>query len=79
MKIPSGEKLLVTHIDGKKRYLITRTADRSGYVGYEVLENNKLKRLGKRKTPYEVEDLFGLDNKGEDQKKSVRSRAKKMD
>ena len=75
MKIPKGEKLLVTYNTGDRHYLITRTIDNSGYVGYEIIED-KLKKLGKRKSPLEVEELFE-SGKG-DKQKSVKTRAKKM-
>ena len=75
MKIPTGEKLLVTYRDGDRHYLITRTADCTGYVGYEII-GDKLKKLGKRKSPVEVEELF---TQGKGESKDVKTRTKKMD
>ena len=91
MKIPNGEKLLVTLHYGGRHYMITRTADNSGYIGYEMIDD-KLKKLGKRKSPLEVEELF-KSGEGENQgcakaksgrveegenKKGVKTRTKKM-
>lgn len=59
LKIPKGEVLWTRYGDGERiTHIITSKADRSLYFLYAVLPDKALKKLGKAKTPVELEERF---------------------
>ena len=59
MKIPKGEVLWTQYSDGERTtHIITSKADRSIYFLYAVSPDKALKKLGKAKTPVELEEKY---------------------
>ena len=60
LKIPKGEVLWTRYsVDGERiTHIITSKADRTMYFLYAVSPENALKKLGKAKTPVELEERF---------------------
>lgn len=59
---PKGEIVWVSYYntDGEPVYVLTSKPARDYYFLYEVLPDGKLNKLGKAKTPPELEKKFGV-------------------
>lgn len=65
IKCPKGEMVWVRYCsqDGTVNFLLTsKTSNRSYYYLYEV-NDGELKKLGRARTPPELEKKFDIDNK----------------
>ena len=60
LKLPKGEESWVGYYkDGKRIFLMTsKTNNRDWYYLYEVINDTELKKLGKARTPPELEEKF---------------------
>lgn len=65
IKFPKGEVVWVRYCDtkGNPVFVITSKESRDYYYLYEVNEDGSLKKLGKAKTPTELESKFGVKTK----------------
>ena len=55
--IPNSEIIWETYVTSKNRYIITSKPDRSWYMVYKI-KNGKADKLGRAKTPTELEEKF---------------------
>lgn len=62
---PKGETVWVNYANrnGDVVYILTSKTQRDYYYLYEVLDDGKLKKLGKAKEPPELEDRFNIREK----------------
>lgn len=65
IQYPKGEIVWVNYANrrGEIIYILTSKASRDHYYLYEVLEDGKLKKLGKAKEPPELEKKFNIQEK----------------
>lgn len=65
MKFPKGEVVWVSYYDagGALRYILTSKPTREYYYMYEVGDGNSLTKLGKSKSPPELEEKFKVNKK----------------
>ena len=62
VQYPKGEIVWVEYrINGEAAFLMTSKASRDFYLLYKVKENGSLEKLGKAKTPTELEKKFGIN------------------
>jgi hypothetical protein len=64
IKYPKGETVWVSYrtSKGETTHILTSKPARDFYFLYEVLPDGKLNKLGKAKTPTELEKKYGLSN-----------------
>lgn len=62
VKIPKGEIPWVSYYDGSHnlRFVMTSNSKRDLYYLYSVDDNKSMKKLGRAKTPPELERKFGV-------------------
>lgn len=61
---PSGEVLWVSYVkNGTTVFIITSKPQREYYFLYEVCDDNTLKKLGKSRTPTELENKYNVFEK----------------
>ena len=62
VKCPSGEKIWVSYVNtnGEPVYIITSKPTRDYYYLYEVSENGNMRKLGKSKSPIELEEKYNV-------------------
>ena len=60
MKIPKNEVLWCTYNDtkGAAHHIVTSNLTRDMYFMYEVVDSEPTKKIGKARTPTELEDKF---------------------
>lgn len=60
IKYPKGEIVWVGYYDSSHnlRFIITSKQNREHYFLYKVIDNMELKKLGKSKSPKELEDKY---------------------
>jgi len=62
IKYPKGETVWVSYCNssGKVMFVLTSKPARDFYFLYKVLENGSLEKLGKAKSPPELEEKFNV-------------------
>ena len=63
IRTPSGERIWVQYFDDGQtlKYIMTsKDPNRDYYILYEV-KDGKLNKLGRSRSPYELEEKFGLN------------------
>lgn len=62
IKVPRGEIAWTRYLNskGEDKYILTSKSTRDYYYLYEIQLDGSLKKLGKGKTPREVEESFKL-------------------
>lgn len=65
IKCPNGEILWVTYINNKRDAvcIITSKPSRDFYFLYEVLDDGTIKKLGKARSPTELEEKFDVKSR----------------
>lgn len=65
IKYPKGEVVWVSYrkSDGVTMFILTSKPARDFYFLYEVLADGSLKKLGRARSPTELEDKFGLKSR----------------
>ena len=58
--IPKGERVWVSYLNHRSElvFVLTSNSARDFYFLYEVLEDGKLNKLGKAKSPFDLERKF---------------------
>lgn len=65
IKVPKGEKVWVSYLTSDKRpkYIITSKLSKDYYYLYEVNNSGEIKKLGRAKSPNELENAFEVKQK----------------
>ena len=65
IKIPKGEKVWVSYLTSDKRlkYIITSKLSKDYYYLYEISDSGEIKKLGRAKSPNDLESTFQVKQK----------------